>query len=1151
MEPSSKMDPIRFGFCNANGVRNRVNGMINFINDWDIDVMMIVETWLRPGQHLPLSGLNVVTDLRIDRTDLGENAPRGREGILIVARPEIATIIKVITIGDSKRWIVLKIDDIYIVCCYFSPLVSNTEIEMMIDSVLGIDSPVHTDRLLFVGDFNARMSEYTGDHTNNTRGSWFAKNILKNYAINVITPSKGKWTTFSANGKGITDIIMTPNAFMDCNIKEYIIHEGIDMHGSDHRPLSWSVTMSKKFDKPIIERWNINRLQHTQYAGKMSHILHNTFNDVITNMFHLIHMLSDLDACHDRDHVQHIVDSMSNLFCNWITHAAEHSIGRAHYDLREQCKNFNTDTIEQTRLALSISCQKLANSESGSLEYNCTYAELHTASGYYKEICRNRRIELFQQFVEEMSLPGNRRIFQKRVSAMKCRENRGGCQLDPDKLDVYTLHFDQTFGGDPKGMSVTHNKSSIDENECMIDFDVDIVKEALGKLAKGKAAGPDKIHTELLQHEMDLTSQLLSLLFKICYKFAIVPHSWCRANVALVYKKKGSVSDVSNYRPISLTSIIRRLYEKILMGTFMVHTEATLKSTQGGFRPRQSTLHQCFTLHEIMSRHGGNLVYAFLDLKAAYDCVNRTILWRDLQKYGFPNHLISVCKSLFDNNVSNLVANGGRSSDIMCKRGLLQGSSLSPMLFNLYINELIVRLDFCAKTKTRNLITNNLFYADDGCLFANRDNMQSLLDICTHWAADYGMQFAANKCVILSRKNECFTIQGDVIPTHGRFVYLGVECSVKGMCWEAKQRERCLTAMSTARFMKSKGMNALGWRTNLSVAVYKSFIRPSMEYGLPLLINNKAMMDYLEKTQNCILNMILSSDRSSSRGGKLKLLQVETMEARRKKLQFQFFQSLDEQGQTGSPASTIWHSRGRGKPSKMQSAARGNCIMQFAVAHTEPAEIRTYCRELKFASMQIYDKFKDGKADVAASITTPTTSRPSVYLDPTVDRDTQRVITYLRLGSFAFHQPCAKCGLEVSRKHAATCSMAEITLRREFPDLYSEFGESVTADSLLFQDFLLNKLDNIYGTNANRHLVERLVAEIGKYASTIRAEVSGYEQTSDGRSWFHPMKVGKRKVMYKRYQEASLVAARRACIRASRNRPVGRPARRKQDLQPP
>ena len=243
---------------------------------------------------------------------------------------------------------------------------------------------------------------------------------------------------------------MTPNAFMDCNIKEYIIHEGIDMHGSDHRPLSWSVTMSKKFDKPIIERWNINRLQHMQYAGKMSHILHNTFNDVITNMFHLIHMLSDLDACHDRDHVQHIVDSMSNLFCNWITHAAEHSIGRAHYDLREQCKNFNTDTIEQTRLALSISCQKLANSESGSLEYNCTYAELHTASGYYKEICRNRRIELFQQFVEEMSLPGNRRIFQKRVSAMKCRENRGGCQLDPDKLDVYTLHFGQTFGETPK-----------------------------------------------------------------------------------------------------------------------------------------------------------------------------------------------------------------------------------------------------------------------------------------------------------------------------------------------------------------------------------------------------------------------------------------------------------------------------------------------------------------------------------------------------------------------------------------------------------------------------------------------------------------------------------------------------------------------------
>ena len=87
-----------------------------------------------------------------------------------------------------------------------------------------------------------------------------------------------------------------------------------------------------------------------------------------------------------------------------------------------------------------------------------------------------------------------------------------------------------------------------------------------------------------------------------------------------VYKNKGDPLDVKNYRPIALTSSLRRVFERVI-ATSMNAFDRQLHISQGGFRKKRSTLDQIAMLQEIC-RHHPAAYHAFLDIQAAYDCVN-------------------------------------------------------------------------------------------------------------------------------------------------------------------------------------------------------------------------------------------------------------------------------------------------------------------------------------------------------------------------------------------------------------------------------------------------------------------------------------------------------------------------------------------------
>lgn len=99
------------------------------------------------------------------------------------------------------------------------------------------------------------------------------------------------------------------------------------------------------------------------------------------------------------------------------------------------------------------------------------------ARNEYKRLVRERRIEIFKEFVQFAAKTSNYPMFQKSVCAMKVRASSSTCQLDPDRLDLYAEHFKSTFGAKAKGSQVPNPAMALDPTLNSILFSSEAVAE--------------------------------------------------------------------------------------------------------------------------------------------------------------------------------------------------------------------------------------------------------------------------------------------------------------------------------------------------------------------------------------------------------------------------------------------------------------------------------------------------------------------------------------------------------------------------------------------------------------------------------------------------------------------------------------------------
>lgn len=254
-----------------------------------------------------------------------------------------------------------------------------------------------------------------------------------------------------------------------------------------------------------------------------------------------------------------------------------------------------------------------------------------------------------------------------------------------------------------------------------------------------------------------------------------------------------------------------------------------MSPSQAGFRKGYSTLSQALASHDFSQRYTKNY-QVFLDLKSAYDRVPIPTLLQKLSTRKADFSILSLIKSLFTDCRIKVVVNGLLTDPIPTERGLFQGSLLAPFLFDLFIDDLAQEID---QFSTIGNPSPGLFFADDIKLqHVSQDTMQLMINICYRWSIENGMAFNIGKCGNLS--SFLFSIGDQVIPLVDSYKYLGFSHNLSGIDWQShvkslsQKASSHLTAISDASNL---------WTPASKLIIFKTFIRPQLEYGAPLLFH--------------------------------------------------------------------------------------------------------------------------------------------------------------------------------------------------------------------------------------------------------------------------------------------------------------------------
>ena len=319
------------------------------------------------------------------------------------------------------------------------------------------------------------------------------------------------------------------------------------------------------------------------------------------------------------------------------------------------------------------------------------------------------------------------------------------------------------------------------------------LREALNMMKNNKAPGPDGILIEYIKAFAETCEGILLQIMRELFSNHVYPLEWNSNYLKPIYKK-WDISDPDNYRGLAVGSALAKLFSMILLNRLIKHIgkHNLISKNQIGFMKGTRTSDHIFLLQtiieKVVKKNRKKLFSAFIDFKKAYDTVDREKLFQTLQSLGINGIFLQNLIAMYDKTSYKIKLKNGFLDPISSNLGLKQGCPLSPMLFNLYIDD--IKNIFDITCDPINFQENELYhflYADDLVLLSNSpEGLQNSLDKLAHYAESKGLTISIKKSKtmifnILGRViQKVFNINGEPLEPVNTFCYLGFEVCPSG-----------------------------------------------------------------------------------------------------------------------------------------------------------------------------------------------------------------------------------------------------------------------------------------------------------------------------------------------------------------------------------
>ena len=399
-----------------------------------------------------------------------------------------------------------------------------------------------------------------------------------------------------------------------------------------------------------------------------------------------------------------------------------------------------------------------------------------------------------------------------------------------------------------------------------------------------KSSGIDNVSSFVLKEAFTVLLPELTYLFKLSLTNSIFPQQWKKALVIPI-PKAGSLSDVKNYRPISLLPLPGKVLEKLVHCQISdyLNRNMLLSDNQHGFRKSHSTIHSVAQLVNFVNTNMDDrrpVLATFIDFRKAFDCVQHDILLSKLNSLGFSHVVVDWVASYLQDRKQKVFANNIYSEYETIQQGVPQGSVLGPLFYILYANDLSVLFNNC----------NFALYADDTVLYTAKEDflesisdMQLDMDRLAGWCRDNGIMVNTDKTKVLvfgskTRVNRLppFDVKYEDKPLMKvtSYKYLGLTLDHQ---LNYNLHIKKLISTVSAKLKQFQRMRSF-LTVKAAILVYKNMLLPIIEYGdifltAASLKNRKKLQTLQNKGLRCALNKGIetSSSELHREAGLLKL----------------------------------------------------------------------------------------------------------------------------------------------------------------------------------------------------------------------------------------------------------------------------------------